>query len=103
MSCRGAKISIALAPSLAGTMFGALDYLTSYPWGCTEQTLSSFVPNLVVLRAMSQMGLAPTERLRALLQIRGVEPSTVTALASRHVSDGVGSSVGWLLLSALVA
>ncbi len=47
-------------------MLGALDYLTSFPWGCTEQTLSSFVPNLVVLRAMSEMQIAPTERLHAL-------------------------------------
>ena len=29
-------------------MLGALDFLTSYPYGCTEQTLSSFVPNLLV-------------------------------------------------------
>jgi len=60
------SVRLSLAPSLAGTMLGALDYLTSYPWGCTEQTLSSFVPNLVVLRAMSQLKLAPTERLQAL-------------------------------------
>jgi uncharacterized protein YfaS (alpha-2-macroglobulin family) len=62
----GRSIRISLAPSLAGTMLGALDYLTSYPWGCTEQTLSSFVPNLVVVRALSQMQIAPPERLRAL-------------------------------------
>ncbi|MEP7305471.1 MAG: MG2 domain-containing protein [Acidobacteriota bacterium] len=60
------SVRVALAPSLAGTMLGALDYLTSFPWGCTEQTLSSFVPNLVVLRAMSQMGVTPTARLEAL-------------------------------------
>jgi len=60
------SVRVALAPSLAGTMLGALDYLTSFPWGCTEQTLSSFVPNLVVLRAMSQMGVAPSGRLQAL-------------------------------------
>ena len=38
-------IEIGLAPSLAGSMLGALDFLTSYPYGCTEQTLSSFLPN----------------------------------------------------------
>ena len=35
---------VSLAPSLAGSMLGALDFLTSYPYGCTEQTLSSFLP-----------------------------------------------------------
>jgi len=59
-------VRISLAPSLAGTMLSALDYLTSYPWGCTEQTLSSFVPNLAVLRSLEQLKVAPTERLQSL-------------------------------------
>ncbi len=62
----GRSVRVALMPSLAGSMLGALDYLTSYPWGCTEQTVSSFVPNLVVLRAMTQMKIAPTERIQSL-------------------------------------
>ncbi|MGH9387912.1 MAG: alpha-2-macroglobulin family protein, partial [Vicinamibacterales bacterium] len=60
------SISIALAPSLAGSVLGALDFLTSYPYGCTEQTLSSFLPNLLVTRTLTELKLAPTERLSAL-------------------------------------
>ncbi|MEO7155979.1 MAG: MG2 domain-containing protein [Vicinamibacterales bacterium] len=60
------SITITLAPSLAGSVLGALDYLTEYPYGCTEQTLSSFLPNLLVTRALTQLKLAPTERLSAL-------------------------------------
>jgi uncharacterized protein YfaS (alpha-2-macroglobulin family) len=59
-------ISVALAPSLAGSLLGALDFLTEYPYGCTEQTLSSFLPNLLVTRALTELKLAPTERLSAL-------------------------------------
>jgi uncharacterized protein YfaS (alpha-2-macroglobulin family) len=59
-------ISVAVAPSMAGSLLGALDYLTAYPYGCTEQTLSSFLPNLLVTRALTQLKLAPTERLSAL-------------------------------------
>jgi uncharacterized protein YfaS (alpha-2-macroglobulin family) len=59
-------IRVALAPSLAGPVLGALDFLTSYPYGCTEQTLSSFLPNLMALRALTELKLAPTERLQAL-------------------------------------
>ena len=58
-------IDVALAPSLAGSLLGALDFLTGYPYGCTEQTLSSFLPNLLVLRALEQLKLEPTERVRA--------------------------------------
>ena len=63
---RRASISVALAPSLAGSLLGALDFLTAYPYGCTEQTLSSFLPNLLVTRALTELKLAPTERLSAL-------------------------------------
>lgn len=59
-------VSIALAPSLAGSMLGALDFLTGYPYGCTEQTVSSFLPNLLVTKALTELKLAPTERLSAL-------------------------------------
>jgi uncharacterized protein YfaS (alpha-2-macroglobulin family) len=60
------SISVSLAPSLAGSMLGALDFLTDYPYGCTEQTISSFVPNLLVTRALTEMKLAPTERLSSI-------------------------------------
>jgi len=60
------SIAITLAPSLAGSVLGALDFLTDYPYGCTEQTLSSFLPNLLVTRALTELKLAPTERLSTL-------------------------------------
>src|SRR6202012_3599829 len=41
-------LHLEIAPSIAGSLFSALSYLTSYPYGCTEQTMSSFLPNLVV-------------------------------------------------------
>ncbi len=59
-------VRVSLAPSMAGSMLGALDFLTTYPYGCTEQTLSSFLPNLVVMRALAQLKLAPTERMSVL-------------------------------------
>lgn len=48
-------LKIEVAPSVAGTLFGALDYLTSYPYGCTEQTMSSFLPNVVVSKALKDV------------------------------------------------
>ncbi len=48
------KLRIEASPSVAGTLFGALDYLTSYPYGCTEQTMSSFLPNVIVSQTLKE-------------------------------------------------
>ncbi|MCM3870313.1 MAG: MG2 domain-containing protein [Pyrinomonadaceae bacterium] len=52
---RARKLRIEVSPSIAGTLFGALDYLTTYPYGCTEQTMSSFLPNVVVSQALHEV------------------------------------------------
>jgi uncharacterized protein YfaS (alpha-2-macroglobulin family) len=57
------ELTITVAPSVAGTVFTALDYLTSYPWGCTEQTMSSFMPDLIVAQAVDKLHLnSPIDR-----------------------------------------
>ena len=55
----GHSLQIDLSPSAAGAIFGALEYLTSYPYGCTEQTMSSFLPDIIVADAIKQLGLKP--------------------------------------------
>jgi uncharacterized protein YfaS (alpha-2-macroglobulin family) len=59
-------VRVQIAPSLAGPLLGALEYLTSYPYGCTEQTLSSFVPNLIARRALADLKLPLSESLKSL-------------------------------------
>ena len=49
---------IEVAPSIAGSLFSALSYLTTYPYGCTEQTMSSFLPNLVVADTLKKLNLS---------------------------------------------
>jgi uncharacterized protein YfaS (alpha-2-macroglobulin family) len=51
------SIQVDLSPSVAGAIFGALEYLTSYPYGCTEQTMSGFLPDIIVSDAVKQLGL----------------------------------------------
>jgi hypothetical protein len=51
------QIHIEVSPSIAGSLFSALDYLTSYPWGCTEQTMSSFLPNVIVAETLKKLNL----------------------------------------------
>jgi uncharacterized protein YfaS (alpha-2-macroglobulin family) len=51
------KLEVSVAPSVGGTIFEALDYLTHYPYGCTEQTMSSFLPNVIVSQAVKSLGI----------------------------------------------
>lgn len=81
-------IEIGLAPSLAGSMLGALDFLTGYPYGCTEQTLSSFLPTLMVARTLAQLHLTPTERLSFL--DRQVTAGVTRLLDYQHEDGGWG-------------
>ena len=56
-------LTVTVSPSVAGTVFDALDYLTSYPWGCTEQTMSSFLPDLIVAQAVDKLHIkSPIDR-----------------------------------------
>jgi uncharacterized protein YfaS (alpha-2-macroglobulin family) len=52
-------LRIDLAPSIAGTLMSALDFLATYPYGCVEQSMSSFLPNILVTKAVKDLGLTP--------------------------------------------
>jgi uncharacterized protein YfaS (alpha-2-macroglobulin family) len=52
------RLRIEASPSIAATLFGALDYLTGYPYGCTEQTMSSFLPNVIVAQVLKDVKTA---------------------------------------------
>jgi len=51
-------LHLEIAPSIAGSLFSALQYLSTYPYGCTEQTMSSFLPNLVVADTLKKLNLS---------------------------------------------
>lgn len=51
-----AQVTVTLSPSLAGPIFEALDYLTTYPYGCAEQTMSGFLPDIIVARTLDRLG-----------------------------------------------
>jgi uncharacterized protein YfaS (alpha-2-macroglobulin family) len=45
---KSAKFSFSAVPSLTGTMLKAIDELAGYPYGCIEQTMSRFLPTVIV-------------------------------------------------------
>ncbi len=49
-------LKLDLTPSLAGTLLDSLDYLVGYPYGCLEQTMSKFLPSVVVHETLRTLG-----------------------------------------------
>ncbi len=55
-----ARLSIEVSPSLAASMQSGLTYLKDYPYLCMEQTVSTFLPNVITARALKNAGLEST-------------------------------------------
>ncbi|HUN23221.1 MAG TPA: Ig-like domain-containing protein [Anaerolineales bacterium] len=51
------QLNITLSPSLAASTVDGLTYLEHYPYECTEQTISRFLPNVVTYRTLKELGL----------------------------------------------
>lgn len=52
---RSANLKFSVAPSLASTILNSLDELAGYPYGCVEQTMSRFLPTVVVASAFKEL------------------------------------------------
>jgi len=81
-------LRIDVSPSAAGTLLGALDFLTTFPYGCVEQTMSSFVPNVVVARTIRELKLPPLARPDEL--DRRVKAGLKRLYAFQHQDGGWG-------------
>lgn len=81
-------IEVSLAPSVGGSIFSALDYLTEFPYGCTEQTMSGMLPNIVVSNAFRELGIKP--RLDPALLDKKVNAGFERLLDYQHSDGGWG-------------
>jgi alpha-2-macroglobulin len=52
------ELSVHVDPSLAAGMVESLEYLEHFPYECTEQTVSRFLPNVVTYRVFEELGVA---------------------------------------------
>ena len=53
------SLVVQVSPSMAVTMLDALPYLIDYPYGCTEQTMSRFLPTVITAKTLSDLGVKP--------------------------------------------
>jgi alpha-2-macroglobulin len=52
-------LMVQVSPSMAVTMLDALPYLIDYPYGCTEQTMSRFLPAAITAKTLNDLGIKP--------------------------------------------
>ena len=57
------SLAVQVTPSMAVTMLDALPYLVDYPYGCTEQTLSRFLPSTIVAKTLQDFGLSADDAM----------------------------------------
>lgn len=53
------RLTIRITPTVFNAVEGGLDYLIGYPYGCTEQTMSRFLPDMLVEHAMKEHAMPP--------------------------------------------
>jgi len=80
-------LQVELAPSLAASLLSSLEALEHYPYECTEQTLSRFLPNLEAYRALNELGIQSAELQR---RLERTLDEGLGRLAARQNEDG-----GW--------
>lgn len=85
----GRVAEVRLAPSLAGAVFGALEYLLEYPYGCTEQVLSALVPNLAVAEAVR------TLKLDAAIDRKELDRNVKAGLEKLYAHQNDDGGWGW--------
>jgi len=68
---------VQVAPSMATTMLDALPYLIDYPYGCTEQTMSRFLPAVITMKTLRDLGLKPENAMAKVFG--GIEQDTANA------------------------
>lgn len=81
------RLILKLSPSIATTMVQSLDGLVQFPYGCVEQTMSRFLPAILVDQALAETGLARPD-LRA--KVPEIARDGLARLAKMQHSDG-----GW--------
>ncbi len=54
------QFMVQVTPSMAVTMLDALPYLIDYPYGCTEQTMSRFLPAVITAKTLNDRSYPPS-------------------------------------------
>ncbi len=79
------SMTVQVSPSLAVSLLDSLPYLIDYPYGCTEQTMSRFLPAVITMNTLESMGLAPEDVAGRMFG--GIEPQHADKTHSKGKKD----------------
>jgi len=82
------RLTIRLTPSLASAMLGALEYLAHYPYGCVEQTMSAFLPDVIISQMLDKLRVENRELQEQLPKM--VQAGLLKLYAFQHDDGGWG-------------
>jgi len=85
---RSSDLKLTLDASLASTVLTALDELVGYPYGCVEQTMSRFLPTVVVANTFTNLNIPLSEATKT--ELPKMVDKGLQRLYSFQHSDG-----GW--------
>jgi len=88
------RLEVQYSPSLVGAMLDALPYCLWYPYGSTDQTMSRFLPAVLTLKTIQNMGidLEDIRKIRGRLEeVRRVERGQRISIYS-HIDNPVFDS-----------
>ncbi len=82
------QLQVQIDPSLAASTVEGLKWLEHFPYECTEQTVSRFLPNVLTLRAFREFGLSDATMEANLTRV--VNTGLQKLYAQQHVDGGWG-------------
>jgi len=88
------ELVVQVSPSAGMVMLDALPYLADYPYGCTEQTMSRFMPTVVSAKVLRDLGLDLDDLRKRLPKgegpaSRGRNPVFLPATLKSMTTDGL--------------
>jgi len=89
MNIGSAVMKLSVSPSIAGTLLSSLDELAGYPYGCVEQTMSRFLPSVIVAEAFKELNIPLNEKLENELP-KMVEAGLNRLYTFQHYDGGWG-------------
>lgn len=82
------RVQLEVSPGYAGVVQQALEFLVNYPYGCVEQTMSAFMPDVVACRAFTQLNV-PAPRSQGEIA-RMVDSGLARLYKYQHRDGGFG-------------